>query len=129
MRSLICAIALWIIAAVTALAGERTVYVALGEEATRIASYCPFPQYPSAARYRRITGRGSIRLIVEFRTGRVTASEIAQSTGSTILDEAALRTFRQWRFKPEALRALKNKYNPNDTSPDMGLTIPVNFTL
>ncbi len=116
------------IAVSPALAREDTVYIRAGE-ARRYATYAPMPRYPTEARDRRIAGHGSIRLVVQIATGRVLRAEVAQSTGSGILDSEALETFRQWQFKPDALRALVKKYNPTDKSPEMGVTIPVNFTL
>src|SRR5256885_15513970 len=58
------------------------------------------PAYPYEARLRRITGAGVAVIKINRTTGEVASSEMAPSTGSDILDEAALDAFRQWRFKP-----------------------------
>jgi tetratricopeptide (TPR) repeat protein len=39
---------------------------------------------------------------VDPRSGQVTSARILDSTGHKILDDAALKAFRQWRFKPGA---------------------------
>jgi TonB family protein len=58
------------------------------------------PEYPDEARKRRITGRGVVSMKIDAATGNVTSCEMLLSTGSPILDEAALSACRQWRFKP-----------------------------
>jgi len=58
------------------------------------------PEYPYQARLHRITGRGVVSMKIDRATGQVTSCEMALSTGSPILDDAALSAFRQWRFKP-----------------------------
>ena len=58
------------------------------------------PDYPTEARQRHITGSGVVLLIVDRASGRVTSVTMAQSTGHKILDDAAIHTFSQWRFKP-----------------------------
>ena len=39
---------------------------------------------------------------VDPSSGQVTSARILDSTGHKILDDAALKAFRQWRFKPGA---------------------------
>jgi len=58
------------------------------------------PEYPYEARRDHITGRGIVVMKIDRTTGNVTSCEMAQSTGSDLLDEAALIAFRQWHFKP-----------------------------
>ena len=65
-----------------------------------LAIYAPRPEYPYEARERRIAGAGEAVLAVDLNTGVVTKAEMARSTGSPILDNAALAAFRQWQFKP-----------------------------
>ena len=65
-----------------------------------LAIYAPRPQYPYEARARRIAGAGEAVLAVDLNMGVVTKAEMARSTGSPILDNAALAAFRQWQFKP-----------------------------
>ena len=65
-----------------------------------LAIYAPPPQYPLAARMAGVAGRGVAILDVDPRTGLVKAARMNPSTGDKDLDHAALKAFRQWRFKP-----------------------------
>jgi TonB family protein len=67
----------------------------------------PRPDYPYEARRNRITGSGIIVLEINHSTGNVRAAYMAPSTGSAILDQAALGAFRQWRFKPGTRSPIK----------------------
>src|SRR6478736_1166600 len=42
----------------------------------------------------------TVEMSVDTGSGAVTSAEMAQSTGSPILDNAATSAFRRWRFKP-----------------------------
>ena len=64
----------------------------------------PAPEYPYEARRRRISGDGVIAVDVSVATGEVTAAVMRKSTGSELLDEAAVRTARRWRFRPQVVR-------------------------
>ncbi len=63
----------------------------------------PKPPYPMLARRRG--EQGTVLLRVRVRTdGSVAEAEIKQSSGSTLLDDTALRTVRDsWRFTPARL--------------------------
>jgi TonB family protein len=61
------------------------------------------PEYPYEARRSGITGRGILVGFVDFDTGKVTSVKMEKSTGSRILDQAALSAFRQWEFKPKTI--------------------------
>jgi protein TonB len=74
------------------------------------------PDYPQEARHRHITGSGIVVLNVDRASGRVTSVTMAQSTGHKILDDAAIHTFSQWRFKPGVVSEGKVK-------------IPINFRM
>jgi TonB family protein len=78
-----------------------------------IAVYAPRPTYPYEARAKRLQGSGVVIVSVDPATGNVTDAVMASSTGSKILDEAALTAFRQWRFRPGTAK----------------VRIPINFTL
>jgi TonB family protein len=71
------------------------------------------PAYPYAARDQHLEGSGLYRLNVK-PDGTVASVAVLKSSGHRILDEAAVDAFRQWRFKPGALHAVK---------------LPINFTL
>lgn len=60
----------------------------------------PRPEYPYEARRAKMTGSGVCVMTVDPSSGSVTSAEMATSTGSPILDNAATSAFRRWRFKP-----------------------------
>jgi TonB family protein len=82
--------------------------------AKALALYAPRPQYPYEARSRHITGSGVIVVDVDPGSGNVTSASVAQSIGSPILDNEALRAFRQWRFRPGTVSKVR---------------IPITFTM
>jgi TonB family protein len=84
-------------------------------EPKALAIYTPRPEYPFQARARRLTGTGVAVLKLDQRTGLVTDSYMATSTGHKILDHATLTAFRRWRFKPGI--------------PFHGVRIPISFSL
>jgi TonB family protein len=58
----------------------------------------PHPAYPYEARKARQTGSG--KFLLQFDSaGNVTDVSVVQSTGSPILDQTSLNTFRRWRCK------------------------------
>ena len=65
-----------------------------------LALSAPRPEYPYEARRQRLTGSGVAVLVVDPASGAVTGVNIVRSTGSAILDNAAISGFRRWRFKP-----------------------------
>ena len=72
-------------------------------EAKEVAVSRPQPDYPLAARQSRIQGSGIFRLVVA-KDGRVASVQVRKSTGSKILDDAAEKALRQWRFKPGTMK-------------------------
>jgi TonB family protein len=58
------------------------------------------PTYPYEARRQRIGGTGIAILEIDETTGVVRKVHMAQSTGSGLLDQEVLSTFKRWRFKP-----------------------------
>lgn len=64
-----------------------------------LALSAPRPEYPYEARRQRLTGSGVAVLLVDSASGSVTNVSIVRSTGSAILDNAAISGFRRWRFK------------------------------
>lgn len=59
----------------------------------------PRPAYPYEARRQKITGSGVAMMTVNPATGNVIDAVMQQSTGSLVLDNAAVAAFRKWRFK------------------------------
>ncbi len=78
------------------------------------AIHTPKPEYPAAALQRGLAGNGTVLMSVDRKSGRVTAVQVLQTTGHKILDEAAIQSFRQWRFKPGEAAKVK---------------MPISFTL
>jgi TonB family protein len=68
--------------------------------AKAVAISAPRPEYPYEARRSKVMGSGVCVMTVDPGSGSVTSAEMAQSTGSPILDNAATSAFRRWRFKP-----------------------------
>ena len=61
--------------------------------------HCPAPPYPAAARAQRLSGEVLLRVAV-LENGAVESVVLRRSSGHALLDEAALRTVRGWRFAP-----------------------------
>lgn len=79
----------------------------------------PLPRYPTVARRRGIEGTVTLEVWVDG-AGLPERVALARSSGSSLLDEAALETVRRWRFRP-ALRA---------GEPVAGIvTVPITFRL
>jgi TonB family protein len=76
--------------------------------AKEFAISAPVPDYPYYARRRNITGRGVVVFIIDPKSGIVTRAYMEVSTGSQILDDAALSAFRRWRFKPGTATTLRS---------------------
>jgi protein TonB len=68
--------------------------------AKAVAISAPRPEYPYEARRSKLMGSGICVMTVDTSSGAVTSAEMAKSTGSAILDNAATSAFRRWRFKP-----------------------------
>jgi TonB family protein len=86
----------------------------LSGELKALVIYAPRPQYPHEAFAKRLTGRGIVWLNVASRTGHVTSARMLKGTGHSILDQATLDAYRQWRFKPGTVAKMK---------------IPITFTM
>jgi TonB family protein len=72
-----------------------------------MAVSAPRPEYPYEARRSKITGSGVCVMTIDPGSGSVTSAEMAQSTGSPILDNAATSAFRRWRFKPGSVSKVR----------------------
>ena len=64
------------------------------------------------------------RLLVSSDTGLVKSVEIEQSTGQAILDTAAMKTLKRWRFKPDVLRTYAG---PHNRSHSLTIRVPVTY--
>jgi len=82
--------------------------------AKALATYSPHPPYPYEARARKLMGSGVIVVDVDPASGNVTSASVSKSIGTPVLDEAALSTFRRWKFRPGTVSKV---------------TIPITFTL
>ena len=67
----------------------------------------PRPEYPYEARRSKVTGNGIAVMAVDPANGVVTDVMMTQSTGSPVLDNAAIAGFRRWRFKPGTASQVK----------------------
>jgi TonB family protein len=83
-------------------------------EAKEFGISTPQPDYPINARARRIKGSG-VFLLILTETGEVASIQVLKSTGSQILDDAAEKALKKWRFKP-GIGISK-------------INVPINFTL
>jgi TonB family protein len=84
----------------------------------RATIFAPKPRYPTDENGHRPTGSGVVLMHVDTKTGFVVSAEMEKSTGSKILDDAALEAFRRWRFKPdmphkEVRAPIKFSHSPN----------------
>ena len=64
------------------------------------AVYSPQPVYRSEWAKQGLTGKGVVLVTIDPKTGMVTGTRMLQSTGSKLLDGAALEAYSKWRFKP-----------------------------
>jgi TonB family protein len=67
----------------------------------------PAIEYPYEARTRHITGRGVFGIWISPQTGVTTNVKVLQSTGSKILDDAAVKGLSRWRAKPGKVSYMK----------------------
>lgn len=79
----------------------------------------PAPPYPAISRRMREEGKVTLRVLVTPQ-GTAESVEVKTSSGSARLDEAALRTVRQWRFIPA---------RRGDTAVQSWVLVPVIFKL
>lgn len=79
----------------------------------------PAPGYPSQARRMGEQGRVQLRVHVDTN-GQAHDVQLATSSGSRALDEAAIQTVRQWRFVPA---------RQGDTAVSAWVIVPIVFKL
>lgn len=62
-------------------------------------TYNTIPPYPNEARKNGIEGTVRIRVLIDVN-GKVSEASISSSSGSSLLDQAALQAVHKWRFSP-----------------------------
>lgn len=65
----------------------------------------PSPPYPDAARRRGQEGQVILFVVVD-RSGAPMTVSIKKSSGVSVLDEAALKAVKKWKFKPATLAGI-----------------------
>lgn len=73
----------------------------------KIMATMPKPEYPLAARARGVTGYGVFHIWFHQETGVPDHIDIVRSTGSKLLDDAAVAGLRRWRAKPGRVSHMK----------------------
>jgi TonB family protein len=68
--------------------------------------YAVAPRYPLEANAHGVAGKGRFQLIIDPSAGLVTDVRTLQTTHDQRLDAAAVKAFRQWRFRPHTLQKL-----------------------
>src|SRR5437016_4469120 len=64
------------------------------------------PEYPYEERLQGHQGSGLFHLIIDPKTGAVSAVSVARSIGFPALNESVVKALRQWRLKPHTWKAL-----------------------
>jgi protein TonB len=89
------------------------------QEAVPLLHYNHPPPYPRAARRRGFEGLVEVNVLVDIN-GRVKEQHLHVSSGHTVLDKAALKAIRRWRFTPG---------RQNGKIMEMWVKVPVRFKL
>ncbi len=66
----------------------------------------PRPDYPDEARRRGIVGMADFELTFDYETGHLREVHLAKSSGSPLLDAAAIAALKQWKAKPRSIHRL-----------------------
>ena len=64
------------------------------------AIYTPMPVYRPEWAKQSLSGKGVVLITIDKATGAVSGAKMLESTGSQLLDGAALEAYSKWRFKP-----------------------------
>ena len=100
-RTIICLFAALVVSSTASVsAAEAKKPQANDSQGGETAVFAPHPEYPYDARRIGHSGSGVFVVDVDPETGVVTKAYAQESTGSDYLDNAALKAFRRWRFKP-----------------------------
>ena len=89
-----------ILFAITPAALPREADTTVPPQARSLMLSMPRPQYPEEALRRHITGSGKCELLFDVNTGRVTRVLVLESSGSKLLNDAAVRAYLHWRARP-----------------------------
>lgn len=89
------------------------------QEASPLYHVNPPPKYPSLARRREYEGVVILEALVNI-SGRVKELRVFTSSGHHILDKAALKTVRKWKFQPGTLGGIVQ---------EMRVNVPIRFQL
>lgn len=76
------------------------------EKLRKFAISVPAPEYPLEARRRHLSGMGVFELEISD-AGEVSSVTTIRSTGHPILDRAAVKTLKLWRFRPHIFSRVK----------------------
>jgi protein TonB len=79
----------------------------------------PPPEYPAIARRRGYEGIVLVEVLVS-REGRVQELRLSQSSGYSVLDQAAMASMKGWLFEPATI---------NEAKVEMWVKVPVRFHL
>ena len=71
------------------------------------AIYSRQPIYRPEWAKQGVTGKEIVLVTIDPKTGIVTGARMHQSTGSELLDRAALKAYSKWRFKPGSVPQVK----------------------
>ena len=71
------------------------------------AIYSPQPIYRAEWVNQSLASKGIVLVKIDPKTGVVTGTGMLQSTGSKLLDRAALKAYSKWRFKPGSVPQVK----------------------
>ena len=64
------------------------------------AIFTPRPVYRPEWAKQSLSGKGVVLVTIDRATGKVAGAKMLESTGSQLLDGAALEAYSKWRFKP-----------------------------
>jgi periplasmic protein TonB len=70
----------------------------------------PKAEYPPEALPLKLAGTGQYVLHFDQKTGLVTDVTVAQSSGYDVLDQAAIKAFRQWHEDPNCAKEVTMTY-------------------
>jgi TonB family protein len=130
-RSLVVAV-VCLHVAITLDAATRSEKNTVSNQFLSCAIATPPPQYPYAARFYRIEGRGIFAVRVQISTGRVKEVKILTSTNSKLLDQSSVAALWHWRFRPGALPSIRH-FAPRSKDPfadqDARFKVPIAFVM